>query len=133
MADGNKYRCLADALDARDFAWIEAYQERQWEAARLANPVPEATRRAVLERARGCCEDCGDQLPLELHHLRYYAETEYKGVPDSIFGRETPCDLDALCRECHRQRHIDPNGDWWNDPEEMADHWWYYNEEMSKD
>jgi 5-methylcytosine-specific restriction endonuclease McrA len=84
--------------------------------------IPEATRRAVLRRADGHCEGCGEPRPLELHHLHY----------DSI-GREGPEDLAALCRDCHRGRHIDLNGDFWEDPRDKEDHWSGYFREMEKD
>jgi hypothetical protein len=68
----------------------------------------------VLERAHGRCEDCGDGGSLELHHLRYHTELshDYKYGGELIFGKETPNDLAALCRDCHLQRHLDPNGDY---------------------
>jgi 5-methylcytosine-specific restriction endonuclease McrA len=88
----------------------------------LNPPIPQKTRLAVLQRAQGRCEECEAPLPLELHHLHY----------DSV-GCETPLDLSALCRDCHKHRHIDINGDWWNDPEEMFHHWFTYEEEMAKD
>jgi 5-methylcytosine-specific restriction endonuclease McrA len=81
-------------------------------AGRLKPPVPLATRRAVLQRARGGCENCGNRQPLELHHRHY--ETE---------GAESPDDLEALCRACHRVRHVDPAGKFWVDPQEMAAAW----------
>jgi 5-methylcytosine-specific restriction endonuclease McrA len=84
--------------------------------------VPGETRRAVLARARGRCEDCGRALPLELHH------NHYRSV-----GEEEPDDLSALCRDCHKQRHIDPCGGWWNDPEEKESYWQPYFEEMDRD
>jgi len=86
----------------------------------LKPPIPAETRLAVLQRAQGFCEDCWGAYPLELHHLSY----------ESV-GCETPDDLDALCRECHKKRHIDLNGDWWNDPEEMAGSWYCYEKEMA--
>jgi hypothetical protein len=47
-----------------------------------------------------------------MHHRHY-----------NTVGCEEPEDLAALCRKCHRNRHVDLNGDWWNDPEERPDHW----------
>lgn len=82
-------------------------------------PIPADTRKAVLKRANGCCERCGDPAvlfsKLELHHLHY--ETE---------GQETPNDLISCCRTCHRNEHTDSNGNFWVDPEEMACHWATY-------
>jgi 5-methylcytosine-specific restriction endonuclease McrA len=95
--------------------------EFRW-AGRFKPAIPADTRKSVLKRANGCCEQCGTQASLfsklELHHLHY--ETE---------GRESPDDLRAYCRACHRRAHTDINGDFWVDPEEMACHWaTYFNE-----
>jgi 5-methylcytosine-specific restriction endonuclease McrA len=102
------------------------------------HPIPEATRRAVLARCKGHCEDCGEPFTLlrrpELHHLRYWIEDPYDPPFQlSIFGRENPDDLDVLCRSCHHQRHLDLNGDFWTDPEEMFRHWQPYWEALEKD
>jgi 5-methylcytosine-specific restriction endonuclease McrA len=72
----------------------------------------------VLRRANLACEECGYNRPLEMHHLRY--RRDYGAL---IFGSETPDDLDALCRDCHLGRHLDPNGDYWADPEDKESHW----------
>lgn len=87
--------------------------------------IPAATRRAVRHRSRGACEDCGaDDRPLELHHLRYLTEGDPgRGGQESIFGQEQPEDLAALCRDCHHDRHLDPAGEFWSDPEEKATAW----------
>lgn len=90
-------------------------------AGRFKPAIPADTRRAVLARANGCCEQCGTPVglfsKLELHHLHY--ETE---------GRERPDDLAAYCRECHKSAHIDSAGDFWVDPQEMHNHWATYYE-----
>ena len=93
--------------------------------------IPPDVRAAVNRRANGACEDCGCGEPLELHHLRYWTNDE-RGWSVPIDGLETIHDLDALCRECHHGRHLDRNGEFWKDPEEMADHWWGFDNEMSK-
>jgi hypothetical protein len=63
---------------------------------------------------------------LELHHLTYDL-SDVTHHPDHvgvcIFGHETPDVLRALCRECHLARHVDPNGEFWVDPIEMATYW----------
>lgn len=88
-------------------------------AGRVKPPVPLATRRAVLQRAKGCCENCGGRVGTpELHHKHY--ETE---------GRETPDDLEALCRSCHKGRHVAPNGVFYVDPQELAVEWATYGED----
>jgi hypothetical protein len=63
----------------------------------------------VLNRARGACEDCGEHIRLEIHHLTYLWDDpqEYKlRTQEPIWGHETPDDLTALCRDCHRGRHV---------------------------
>lgn len=77
-------------------------------------PIPDSVRAAVVRRANGRCEDCGERDRLELHHLRYWRE----GEDEPIFGTETAADLDALCRGCHHARHVDPFGYFWSDPVE---------------
>ncbi len=84
--------------------------------------IPRPVRLAVLRRAGGRCEGCGQRLALELHHLRYTVPaTAYDVGGGPIFGKEAPQDLEALCRDCHHGRHIGPDGKFWRDPEEMAD------------
>jgi 5-methylcytosine-specific restriction endonuclease McrA len=81
-------------------------------------PIPLATRRAVLLRARNACEACGTDLPLTLHHLRYD-----KGPNEgweSICGKETPDDLVALCWSCHQAEHRDLFGTYYYNPDEAA-------------
>ena len=84
-------------------------------AGRPKPPIPSATRKAVEKRAAGMCECCGERRKLELHHLHYQTE-----------GCESPNDLAAYCRECHKSAHTDLNGDFWVDPEEKENHWALY-------
>jgi 5-methylcytosine-specific restriction endonuclease McrA len=70
--------------------------------------IPEKTRNEVNRRASGCCEDCGERLALQLHHLHY----------DTI-GCESPEDLQALCDGCHERKHYDEEGNFWKDPQEL--------------
>jgi 5-methylcytosine-specific restriction endonuclease McrA len=104
--------------------------------------IPRSTVRAVYERAANLiiadrpevvvCEDCwADNLPLELHHLRYEDDN---GNP--IHGHETLDDLALLCRECHHGRHIGPDGEFYRDPEDVVrqwDNWWHLMESSSYD
>jgi hypothetical protein len=88
-------------------------------------PVPKHVRAAVYNRCRDndgslCCEDCGIHCHPELHHLRYWTDDD-----EPIHGLETTGDLAALCRECHLERHLDPNGNFWRDPQELAECWGY--------
>lgn len=92
--------------------------------------IPAATRQAVFTRAGGHCEECFVRARLELHHKRYHTDDAWR---TDIRGRETPDDLVALCRACHLSRHIDPNGEWWNDPVAMAEHWEEYFAALEKD
>lgn len=87
-------------------------------AGRYKPPIPLATQQAVRKRANGRCECCGERAKLELHHKHY--ETE---------GRETPDDLSALCRDCHKGEHVAPNGVFYADPQELAVEWATYGEE----
>ena len=88
-------------------------------AGRYKPPIHAETRNAVMQRANGHCEECGEPVKLfsklELHHLHY--ETE---------GRESPADLKAYCRACHRAAHVDPAGEFWADPQEKACYWATY-------
>lgn len=110
--------------------------------------IPRATALVVRNRADNCCEDCGESdhpcAPLELHHLRYFTQAGYRGGGDPggepIHRLETVEDLDLLCRHCHNSRHYDyngtperPKGQYWRDPEEMADAWFGYRHAIDKD
>jgi len=89
--------------------------------------IPAATRKAVLERAGGVCEDCMQQCSsLELHHIHY--EVNVHGKFYSVEGCETPDDLEALCRDCHHARHRDINGDFWLLQDEKDAYWCRYYE-----
>lgn len=74
--------------------------------------IPAYVRMKVLFRAKGHCEDCGKKNSyLELHHLTYDRPVQCKrDIGEPIFGYETENELEALCRTCHYQRHILPNG-----------------------
>lgn len=100
-------------------------------------PIPERVRRAVYSRAGGHCEGCHTRCRrLELHHTTYdlIDVTGYaKHIGEAIFGFETPEVLEALCRECHHHRHLDPNGEFWPDPKEMEVYWASYYDELEKD
>lgn len=82
--------------------------------------IPCEARAVVYVRARGRCEQCGELGRVDLHHLRRYTN-DCEQLP--IAGLESPADLAALCRDCHYANHRDPNGEYWWDVEEMAEHW----------
>ena len=65
----------------RWWAWFRAY---------LESPAWAARRRAVLSRARGCCEACGWRPATQVHHLTY----------DHV-GNEPLWELRAICKTCH--------------------------------
>jgi 5-methylcytosine-specific restriction endonuclease McrA len=96
----------------------------------LRDPIPFDVWQEVTRRADRHCEDCGNVKKLELHHLRYWTSPPHS---EPIFGWETATDLAALCRVCHHNRHRDPNGQFWLDPEAMADHWWGYFNELERE
>ena len=55
-------------------------------------------RRLVYERAGGCCECCGESIPLnnfECHHRRLRSRG----------GQDSACNLVALDHHCHRRLH----------------------------
>jgi 5-methylcytosine-specific restriction endonuclease McrA len=81
----------------QSFGWVE--------------DIPNRVRQAVYARAKGHCEDCNEDTSLFLHHVTYLAGT--------IFGRERPTDLLALCQDCHEARHTDHEGRFHGDPEEI--------------
>jgi len=58
--------------------------------AHINSPEWKATRRAVLARAGGRCEHCGEAGPLDVHHKDYHT-----------LGHERLADLVALCPDCH--------------------------------
>ena len=76
-----------------------------------------------------------------MHHLRYQVGLHRYSHPkmaldhagDPIFGQETPDDLAALCRDRHHNRHLDPDGEFWVDPEAMEDAWFGCHWAMDKD
>lgn len=99
-------------IEGRAVAEIISSTERA--RLRRQRPIPEAVRCAVFRRARGCCEGCGCEAALDLHHLTYRREGR-----EPIFGYETECDLRALCRECHHKAHLTADGNFVGDIDEL--------------
>jgi hypothetical protein len=143
---------LTGALAAHTHQWIvawgtpadprRAHLKCACGATRQPARIPGQIRIQVLVRAGYRCQDCGafgtGGHPIELQHLRYYGEC-HCNRPDKchcdirpIFGRETLDDLAALCRGCHHARHVDPSGEFWPDPQEMAEYWEAYYWAISK-
>lgn len=65
--------------------------------------------REMIRNASRPCECCAEHDVLELHHMHY-----------RFVGDELPCDLAALCRDCHQKQHTDLDGRFWSDPELMV-------------
>ena len=99
--------------------------KEQW----MATPEYQQLRRRVFKAQNHRCADCGEKLPLELHHLSYqfggqHYRPDKSGTP---WGMETLGDVVGLCRECHKQRHIGPDGEFYADPDELiAECWAWY-------
>lgn len=97
-------RLSREERNARMRAWPPTPKRMQVTATVFKrNPLVVA---AVLERANGHCEDCGQPAPfqrnsdrspyLEVHHIEHLAEG----------GNDTPENALALCPNCHRKRHF---------------------------
>jgi 5-methylcytosine-specific restriction endonuclease McrA len=86
-----------------------------------ANPIPErvtvsttAFRRnadviaEVLERANGVCERCGSPAPFaKISGGAPYLEVHHK-IPLAKGGHDTVSNAEALCPNCHRNKHFGP-------------------------
>jgi len=72
----------------------ELQQERQL---RVREAIPEAVRRAVLERDRHRCVVCKEDVRLELHHYRFVSQG----------GKNTIGNLMTLCPNHHALVHAD--------------------------
>jgi phage terminase large subunit GpA-like protein len=66
----------------------------------LRTPHWSEVRRGAIERSKLRCGHCGKKVEhasdLDVHHKRHRYETR---------GRESPEDVIALCRPCHRELH----------------------------
>jgi dissimilatory sulfite reductase (desulfoviridin) alpha/beta subunit len=101
----------------------------------MTDTINPHARRQVKIRAKGCCEDCGRRVSLDMHHIRRYRHLHPSAEPCTsychkvgdipIAGIEEPDDWAALCRECHYTRHRDRLGEYWWDEEEMRNEWAY--------
>lgn len=98
-------RALVDfdhELEVQANARRQAQRDAEWDAKRaeyrqyLQTDEWARLRRAVLIRARGVCEGCGDARPSDVHHLTYR----------HIYN-EFLFELVALCRDCHERWHAD--------------------------
>ncbi len=84
--------------------------------------IPTRTRRLVSIRAGGCCEICGRRAALDFHRTTH-----------EQLGHERPDDVLALCETCHEAAHVDPAGEVWDNPDDMAAHWEAFHHAMEKD
>ena len=100
----------------------------------MATPEYQQLRRACFREQGTRCLDCGERVPLELHHLSYQFGP-YPLVADGIicWGLETLADVVGLCRECHLQRHVDCTGEFWADPDEREAYWFTFHEGLERD
>tara|TARA_R100000501_G_C2591548_1_gene91400 strand:+ start:98 stop:361 length:264 start_codon:yes stop_codon:yes gene_type:complete len=78
-----------------------------------------------LCEVRDTCQDCGRKGILEPH-------CTFGPDPDNL-GDEKIEALEYLCKDCHKARHTDPNGEVWGDVQEMNDSWYGYFKESEKD
>ena len=114
--------------------WIS---KEDFKALRLCNPIPDAVRQEVMERAGWACEGCWASGRLELHHLTYKSDLSDPEALEAnlaelvIFGSETADDLVALCRECHEARHRGPGGEYVADPQECESKWDEWNRKVA--
>ena len=49
---------------------------------------------SFIDRAGGCCQDCGAHRNLHVHHKHY-----------RTLGEERYSDVEVLCQSCHKRRH----------------------------
>jgi 5-methylcytosine-specific restriction endonuclease McrA len=61
----------------------------------LRSPEWRAKKTEVFRRAGYMCEYCESNPAVQVHHLRYPAR----------WGDESLDDLQAVCRECHKEHH----------------------------
>lgn len=101
--------------------------KRQWQQ----TAAYKAMRRRLLAWQDYRCEDCGDRTRLELHHEVYpWHKWMYKDP--GWWGDEEDDDCVMLCRDCHLQRHRDPNGDFWDDTVELEAYWQPYYDALRR-
>jgi 5-methylcytosine-specific restriction endonuclease McrA len=92
----------ADRIELRRVAhwrWYEENTDARWMYRRpcdvdyrtyLESDAWMVFRESVIEAFGGQCADCGQHLPLQVHHLHY-----------NTLGWEVIDDVAPLCRECH--------------------------------
>ncbi len=87
----------ADKLIPTVKTFLDSEIEDAVESAHASRYIPEAIRRAVWERDRGCCVRCGEwgrNADLEFDHV----------IPHSKGGANTATNLQLLCRNCNNEK-----------------------------
>jgi hypothetical protein len=92
----------------------------------MSHPFPKVEERQMkLCEVRDECQDCGRKEILEPH---------YTFGPDSDDLGNTKIEImEYLCKDCHKARHTDLNGEVWDDIQDMNDSWYGYFKESEKD
>ena len=89
----------------------------------------------VFKAQGGECYDCGTKIELTLHHMNYQPPVQCKmdiNHPPERGTWETEADVVGLCWDCHKKRHIAPNGEFYADPQGMAAEWfeWFLDQQQ---
>jgi hypothetical protein len=71
------------------------------------------------------CQDCGHKEILEPHYT-------FGPDPDNLGDKKIEA-MEYLCKGCHKARHTDPDGEVWDDIQDMNDSWYGYFKESEKD
>jgi 5-methylcytosine-specific restriction endonuclease McrA len=105
----DRFYCEDEGLAAEDVMALLLQRERrktqQLERARASmrlgeepvvrrDPIPVEIQRAVWERDRGRCVECGGNFKIQYDHI----------IPFSMGGASTAENLQILCAECNRQK-----------------------------
>jgi len=59
---------------------------------------------------KGMCENCGNKMATEVHHLQYQQDADDKGIihnkeGDLTFHKNHPANLLSICEQCHDEIH----------------------------
>ena len=79
-------------------------------AAYLRSPEWKALRKVVFERDGYACRDCGESAGWFKKGTRDIRGLECDHLHYRTWMRESPSDLQTLCRPCHQKKHA---GQWW--------------------
>jgi len=56
------------------------------------------------KKVRGICENCGDTLGTEIHHIQHQADADENGYIGT-FHKDHPANLMSVCEDCHHAFH----------------------------